>query len=134
MRPFLASARIAPIYRINSIISITALLRFVAKNAKTRTYDISQCFRIPLPIPCRTPAAQPKFHCPQFDGNSLKPRTPNDFLTMGGSIDGKKRVFPCREGNPTGIASCPKPVLDTVGGGAMTTHAGCPGVGGKRFE
>jgi len=47
----------------------------------------------------------------------------------------RNAFFPCREGNPTGIASCPKPVLDTVGGGAMTTHAGCPGVGwGKRFE
>src|SRR5215468_8275385 len=41
----------------------------------------------------------------------------------------RNAIFPCREGNPTGIASCPKPVLDTIGGGAMTTHAGCPGVG-----
>jgi len=47
----------------------------------------------------------------------------------------RNAFFPCREGNPTGSASCPKPVLDTGDGGAMTTHAGVPGVGwGKRFE
>jgi hypothetical protein len=47
----------------------------------------------------------------------------------------RSAFFPCCEGDPTAIASCPKPVLDTGGGGAMTTRAGYPGVGwGKRSE
>jgi hypothetical protein len=50
------------------------------------------------------PALQPKFRCPLFDEDGLKPRIPNDFPTIAGRIDGKKRVFPCREGNPTEIA------------------------------
>jgi hypothetical protein len=44
------------------------------------------------------PAVRPKFRCPQFDENGLQLLISIDFSTMGGRVDGKKRIFPCRQG------------------------------------